>query len=255
MKVWVLFAYVLSVYSKVLRDGFEGDEEWHMFEELVTSCYGDGIGTIEKHSQSAFRGSSGLTVWANRNRSVYSNHVIAGRNIYDHGVDGKVKYRLRSLMPNGSPDNAQVGPEFSIQNTRSFPNGTTYTSIAGIQYVATKYISTKWNIWVETSPNHASWVPFPDDAQLPQLDTDVWYKFVLRVNFDSNMYDSLLVTSKEGLHAKVRLKNIPIARELRSFAPATVITLEAENLYNNCGTGGVFESKMHYDNVRFKQIH
>ena len=93
MKVWVLFVCAIGASAQLIRDGFEGDEEWHMFEELVTSCYGEGIGAIEKDPESAFRGGNGLTVWANKGQSTYSNHVIAGRNIYDHGVDGKVRER------------------------------------------------------------------------------------------------------------------------------------------------------------------
>lgn len=224
---------------------------WSMFEELVSSCYSDGIGAIEQSSVASKHGGYGLLVWANKNNSVYSNHVIAGWKLMDEGIESSSRYKMLAMMPSEYEETSQVGPEFSVQNTR-YINGTSYTAIAGIQYVATKYISQKWNIWKEVSNGVAEWVALPDSLGLPELTVNTWYKFKLKATFKTNFYQSLTIESTDGLYKKsFSLKDIPIALEQRNFEPATWITLEAENLYNNCGTAGPFSSQMYYDNARF----
>ena len=247
----VLVSTVLSAASYKFREGFEkGSSSWHVFEELVTTCYTENVASVSTTDDISYRGQKSLVVWSNYGRSTLSNHVIAGRNIFDGGVDGKIRYKLKALLPSASFETTQVGPEFSYQNTRKFANGTSYTAIGGIQYVASKYVSDKWKIWVETAANTAEWVTIPALSTMPALQADVWYTFKLKLDFTTCEYLSLqMMDTVTGAKHKVDLRGVRIAKEMRGFEPASVITLEAENLYSNCGTAGVFESVIYYDSV------
>eukprot|EP00602_Paraphysomonas_sp_CaronLab_P008619 CAMPEP_0185034398 /NCGR_PEP_ID=MMETSP1103-20130426/24262_1 /TAXON_ID=36769 /ORGANISM="Paraphysomonas bandaiensis, Strain Caron Lab Isolate" /LENGTH=689 /DNA_ID=CAMNT_0027571043 /DNA_START=260 /DNA_END=2329 /DNA_ORIENTATION=+ len=210
--------------------------------------------SISTHA--SYEGSNGIVLWSNANHSLYSNHLIAGRKVFS-GVDGVWQYSVYAKLPKEYEFSSQVGPEFSIQNTRDDGTGTTYTTIGGIQNIASTYIPDKWNIWVESSPNIAVWQVLPNSLwdTVPVVSADTWYNLVLTVDFDSNEYISLTVAEADNseIHS-ANLTGIKIASELRSFDPATVLTVEAENLYNNCGSAGSFESKMFYDKLSFNQI-
>ena len=255
MRCHVLVVILLSRVSLgtplKFHDGFEeGSSSWHVFEELVTSCYAENVASVGTSDTTSYGGDMSLAVWSNFGGSVLSNHVIAGRNIFDRGVDDRIRYKLKANLPAASFDTTQVGPEFSYQNTRLFANGTSYTTIGGIQYIASKYFSDKWNIWVETSPNIAKWVTLPALGALPTLQADVWYKFKLKLDFIKDEYISLMVAdTTTGVKYKADLRGIRIAKELRGFDAASVITLEAENLYSNCGSAGVFQSVIYYDSI------
>lgn len=247
-----LFLQMLASAKKfnkeVFRDGFEREMGWSMFEEIVNECYTDLVGSIELSDMASFAGNRSLAVWSNKGESSFSNHVIAGKTILDHGVGGIWKYLARAFIPTDSFSTTQVGPEISFQNTRIFENGTSYTSIAGIQYVASSYIPEKWNIWVEKSDNVAEWIALPILSSLPTLTADVWYNFNLFIDFDKNEYIKFALKNKStGDVHEVSLEGISIAKELRGFAAASVITVESENLFNNCGTAGVFSSIIYYD--------
>lgn len=236
------------------HEDFEsGADDWSMFEEIVSGCYGLGIGSIEATAEAAYEGSLGLTVSSNEANSLYSNHVIAYRNV-EYGVYGRWTYDLYAFLPSAYEETSQIGPEFSVQNTRNVDSGGTATSIAGIQHIASKYISDKWNIWEETATNIATWEPLADSRWVggapPVIDAGAWYHCVMDIDYDIDEYVSLTIQKVgSGSVASADLSGIKIAPELRAFEAATVITLEAENLYNNCGSAGAFESKMYYDQV------
>lgn len=228
-----------------------------MFEEIVNECYGLGIGSINTTAEAAYEGSLGLSVSSNEANSLKSNHVIAYRNV-EYGVTGYWTYELYAQLPSAYEETSQIGPEFSVQNTRDVETGGTATSIAGIQHIASKYIPAKWNIWEETAANVATWEPLSDDRWVggvpPVIAAGVWYMYVMDIDYDADEYVSLTVQEDGSASiATANLTGIKIAPELRSFEAATVITLEAENLYNNCGTAGAFESIVYYDNILFSK--
>ena len=235
-------------------ENFEsGSDDWSMFEEIVSECYGLGIGSINATAEAAYEGSLGLTVSSNAANSLKSNHVIAYRNV-EYGVYGRWIYELYALLPAAYEETSQIGPEFSVQNTRSVATGGTTTCIAGIQHIASKYLSAKWNIWEETATNVATWEVLPDSRWRggvpPVIEAGEWYRCLMDIDYDADEYISLTIQKVgSGSAATADLRGIKIAPELRSFEAATVITLEAENLYNNCGSAGAFESKMYYDKV------
>lgn len=264
-----------TLYAPIFSDGFESLDEtngvsdaggWSVFEELVTECYIEGVGGVYVSGEAKYEGSSGLVVAANSGDSLYSNHVIAHKTV-QLGVYGLWKYSVWGMLPDVYASTSQVGPEFSVQNTR-VKNGTeassassTTTAIAGIQYVASTYFADKWNIWVDVGDGSASaaWETLNEDrwdggVQLV-LQPGVWYEYVLHIDYDNNEYVSLTVNEAETSTAYTAdLTGIVIAAELRNFAVATVVTLEAENLYSNCGTAGPFQSKVYYDKIRFEEI-
>lgn len=233
--------------------------DWNLFEELVTSCYKDGIGSIELNSSAAFEGDQGLIVWSNKNLTMgMSNHIIAGNKVFS-GVDGQWKYTLHSLIPSDSFETTQVGPEFSVQNTRDEGSGVTTTDIGGIQYVTTKYVTEKWKIWIESSPSVAVWSNLSPTrwatGEEPVLSADIWYKFTLLLDYDQNVYLNLTVEDTGGSDVfYADLSGLKIAKEPRDFDLATVLTVEGENLYGNCGEHGPFESKLYYDKLLFEPI-
>jgi beta-glucanase (GH16 family) len=257
--VFVCCCHDAASAGSVFTDNFESGDasSWSLFEEIVTDCYGAGIGEIYAEDVAALEGNYGFTLWSNSNMSLLSNHIIAGRNV-SNGASGRCTYELHAMLPSAYEYSSQVGPEWSIQNTRNVAGtGTTTTSIAGIQHIASQYISDKWNIWVQSGANTATWQVLPSsvwDVE-PTMDGGTWFKCVLEVDFDINEYVSMSM-QEAAYGATVHLANltgIKIAPELRGFEQATVLTLEAENLYNNCGTASPFESKMYYDKVRFEE--
>lgn len=266
------------------QDDFETDKGWTMVEEIVggSACYGKNIGSVTR-STNYPTGSSGtsLLVWANRftdnngvkveSPSLMSNHVIAQNKVSDQGMDGKLEYSMRFLIDRKTADQGQVGPEFSLQNTRTNPqNQKIETSTMGIQYVAhpDDPFGT-WNVWVEISSGIAAWVSFTTMMQLRlgtgnRLRPGTWYLARLAADFDTNRYNGFILREHRtdgSLQGEVfnDLSAYAIAREdsIQKFGvqnPETGvrITLESENKYNNCGTAGSFQYKMYYDDVLFQ---
>ena len=269
---------------------FEAEKKitsWSIFEEIVwgNECYAADIGAVEVIKRAAKTGKFGLSVCSNKANTKFSNHLIAGHITPTKVVDASVTFSLSTKIPNSSYLSTQSGPEFSIQNTRLSPSSS--TSIAGIQYIASKYITTKkWNVWMETSPGAAEWKPIDWFAHktkstkrsrsiksnssasslsfslLPNLKPDVWYELKLTANYKTNKYISLIVTQMEEGKDKgekgfvddeayvLDMRNVSIAYESRGWtSAATVITLESENLWNNCGTAGNYSSQIFYDDV------
>lgn len=247
---------VAAKYKNIYSENFDNNLDWHLYEEIVNSCYSDSAASLELTNNVSYKGEKSLAIWSNKAETEFSNHVIAGKNILNYGVNGIWKYILRAYIPQNSFFNTQVGPEFSFQNTRTTIDGNTHTSIAGIQYITSKYISEKWNIWVGTSDTKAEWKSLSSitNLVLPELQADIWYTFKLKINYDINEYISLIIDNNNGNKQTYLLTGIPIAKEFRGFAPASVITLEGENLYNNCGLSGIFNSVLYYDNVKVKKL-
>ena len=52
-----------------------------------------------------------------------------------------------------------------------------------------------------------------------------------------------------GIDLSVDLSAYSIAQEVKFNEQAFELTLESENLFNNCGTAGSFDYKIYYDNV------
>jgi hypothetical protein len=243
-------------HSQYVSDDFEDGLQWDIFEEIVNACYSDNLGYVAIESTAGYNGSNGLCVAANSNLSDYSSHIISGYTPFS-GVSGRWKYSLYAKLPADYAETSQIGPEFSVQNTRSAPDSSTYTSIAGIQHVASKYIAEKWNIWIETAQNVATWQHLNDSRWdiIPVLIVGHWYHHILEIDFEIDEYVSLTVVDLEpGATTSTYTANLvglKIAAELRGWSSACVLTLEAENLYNNCGTAGPFQSKMYYDVISF----
>lgn len=135
------------------------------------------------------------------------------------------------------------------------------TDIFGIQYVASKWLTEKWKIWVTSSTvGVAEWISLsPTHWSLgtqPLLTADIWYQFILDMDYDTLHYISLtVIDDTNGLVIDVaNLTELVIAKEPRSWESATVLTVEGENLFGNCGEHGPFESKLYYDKLLFRPI-
>lgn len=135
------------------------------------------------------------------------------------------------------------------------------TDIFGIQYVASKWLTEKWKIWVASgTAGVAEWIALPPSmwslGTQPVLAADRWYKFTLDMDYDTLHYVSLTILDEAyGLVIDVaNLTELVIAKEPRLWEHATVLTVEGENLYGNCGEHGPFESKLFYDKLMFQPI-
>ena len=231
----------------IFEDGFETETDWQLFEEIVggNTCYGSGIGTVTRSMDVAYEGEYSLLVWANQVLSPKSNHVIGYKNITGTGLSGILRYQIHTYISPETVDEGQTGPEFSMQNTRNTGTSNT-TAIAGVQYVANPYWETGyWKIWDE-----GSWANFITMTQ-PLL-AGTWYTLTLEANYLNNQYQSFAIQGG-GLDINMDVSTYSIAEEVRGFDEAFVITLEGENLWNNCGTTGNFDHKVYYDKVAVTQ--
>ncbi len=234
-------------------DDFETDEGWGIFEEIVggSSCYGDGIGEVARSRRVASNGRYSLRVWANRLLSIYSNHVIANKQVSEVGQSGRWRYQLRAYIAPATGATGQAGPEFSMQNTRT--DGIRFlTSTAGIQYRASPYEQQpgSWAIWKEDQTELAGWQVF----LVQPIAAGKWYTIVVEADYDANRYIRFRL-SGHGIDISIDLTSYSIAREAKSFdREAFWITLEGENLWNNCGTAGPFEYVVYYDQVKLHQF-
>jgi len=240
-------------------DKFEKDKGWGIFEEIVggSVCYGDNIGEVIRSTDVPFKGAYSLRVWANKAQSTKSNHVIGQNKISETGHTGKWRYSVRAYIPenNSATGTAgETGPEISMQNTREISPGEFRTTTAGIQYQANPFSTEgNWAIWSEQSPGVAGWQVFTTQRLVP----GTWYKIVLKADFVINKYIRLIISGGKGadrINLSIDLSEYQIAQEEKFSEEAFWLTLESENLFNNCGTAGVFDYKVYYDNVRLKPI-
>lgn len=234
-------------------DDFETDERWGIFEEIVggSHCYGEGIGEVTRSRDLAGNGKYSLRVWANKSMTGKNNHVIGQKKVSDSGQSGRWRYQLRACIAPGTAGTGQAGPEFSIQNTR--PDGLAFlTSTAGIQYRSSPYEQHpgSWAIWQEVQPGLAGWHLF----LVQPLTSGKWYNIVIEADYDANRYGRFRLNG-DGIEISVDLSSYSIARENKGFhKEALWITLESENLWNNCGTAGSFAYVVYYDQVKLHQL-
>ncbi|MEZ5402073.1 MAG: hypothetical protein R2729_20540 [Bryobacteraceae bacterium] len=233
----------------VFVDDFEADRNWVLFEEIVGGnlCYGDGIASLTRSPRQSVSPSRSLLVWANAARTVKANHVIAYHRVASAGRKGRWRYSVRAFVdPATAPH--QAGPEYSMQNTRRAPSGAYLTYIGAVQYQASPFLPDYgwWYIWRETAAGRADWVPL---AYRP-IQTGQWYELALEVDYDANRYISFTVLGNDA-DSKFFLNDVQIAG-VDTFTEETFdITLEAQNLWSNCGDAGVFEARTFYDDVDF----
>lgn len=231
----------------VYMDRFEEESNWKTDEEIVggSPCYAENIGEAIRSTDYPLDGHYSLRVWANKAGSIRSNHVIAGKTVFESGRNGTWLCRVRAFIAPETASTGQVGPEFSVQNTREIASGVKTTSTAGIQYQANPFLPRKWFVWVEVALGVADWVDF---MELP-IEAGKWYTISVEADYNNNRYGWFLLEG-EDVDVAMDLSQYKIAHELKGFDPAFVITVEAENLWNNCGTAGVTEYKMYYDHVQ-----
>ena len=141
-----------------------------------------------------------------------------------------------------------------MQNTREITPGEFRTTTAGIQYQANPFSTEgNWAIWTEQSPGVAGWEVFTTQ----QLTPGTWYKIILKADFVINKYIRLIIRGGKGaakINLSIDLSGYQIAQEEKFSEEAFWLTLECENLFNNCGAAGVFDYQVYYDNVRLKPI-
>lgn len=224
-------------------DGFETETNWQLDEELVTSCYQEQLGSNDRSTDVAAQGQYSMRTWANEALSLWSNHIISGKKVTDTGQTGVFTYRLQSYIASETYLEGQTGPEFSLQNTRHHPTIGYRTAIAGIQYIANPYFQTgDLQVW-----HNAAWVTL--GTITPTLAAATWYTFTLEADFSHNVYHFLTIEGNGDVWY-FDLSGYQIAEEPpRGLEEAFVVTVENENLWNNCGTAGVFDYKVYYDEI------
>ncbi|MBK8900255.1 MAG: hypothetical protein IPM53_03645 [Anaerolineaceae bacterium] len=124
------------------------------------------------------------------------------------------------------------------------------TSTAGIQYWANPDLPVpgRWAVWHEVSEGVAEWQEFATQ----ELDAGKWYTMTIVANYDANRYIQFTLQGN-GVDLAVDLSGYHIAEEAKFGEEAFWITLESENLWNNCGTAGDFEYKVNYDLIKLQQ--
>ncbi|MCB9098388.1 MAG: hypothetical protein H6632_02525 [Anaerolineales bacterium] len=219
-----------------------------MFEEIVggNSCYGSGVGSVARSTNVAYQGTHSLLVWANQASSTKSNHLIGYKNYPNTHQTDIWRYQVHAYIALATENSGQTGPEFSLQNTRQIASGQFRTSTAGIQYAANPFSSDKdnWQVWREVTPGIAGWHTFMNQP----ITAGEWYTLTLEADFIDNHYNTFSIQGG-GLDQLIDLSAYSIAAEDKFTEEAFVITLESENLWNNCGKDGAYDYKVYYDQV------
>jgi hypothetical protein len=236
-------------YTTLFEDDFETDKGWTLFEEIVGGddiCYGKDIAKIERTDKAAKNGNYGMRLWPNHAQSIKNNHAIANKRISLTGVDGVWRYSVHARINPDKAEDGQAGPEFSMQNTRETSLGVFHTNSAGFQYNNNRFSSKyqQWSIWTVQEDGSAGWTLFTEQP----LEADTWYHFTLEFDYDALIFKSFTVQGG-GIDRTIDISNYPIASELKWNEEALWIALEAQNLWNNCGTAGIFDYIVDYDNV------
>jgi beta-glucanase (GH16 family) len=247
--------FTISQNTILFSDNFETPQSWTIFEELVSgnACYGGNIGEVARSSDVAYGGSNALRVWANKNGSTKSNHVIAAHHISNtNGITGRLRYGMWAYSATNL-GLTQSGPELSVQSTRTV-GAQNLTYIAGIQYIGNQWITDKWNIWHE-----GTWKAIKFSELGTTLTANTWYYLELEFDMTTNSYISFKIQGG-GLNTTLDLKqafqNAPsgfkIGGEARNWTPSYFVTTESENLWSTCTQ--VHENKVYYDDVTLEQI-
>lgn len=233
-------------------DDFEQEKSWTLAEEIVggSVCYGSGLARIGSSSEVAYQGNRSFKVEANKTLSLKSNHVIAVKKLSANGQKGKYKYEIQAHIDPATARTGQAGPEFSVQNTRKI-DSQFLTTTGGIQYRINPWDNPKdiWAIWVKKAGGGAEWVSL---MQQP-LEAGKWYDVSFSVNFDTNKYDRFWLRGN-GIDIERDISSYEIGKEAKWDEEAFDITLESENLWNNCGASGVTNFNVYYDNVNLEYL-
>jgi hypothetical protein len=230
-------------------DNFETDKGWALFEEIVggnTACYRDGLAERVRSAAYARDGRTSLAVTANRGRSNYNNHANAHYKV-GGGQTGVVVYALSALIDTATARTGLTGPEFSMQNTRDMAGAGFRTNIAGVQFRPSPWepVPNSWAIWTRQPDGRADWTVFAQE----RLEPGRWYDFALTADFSTNRYVSLSIRG-DKIDRLIDLSAYAIVPEVRFTESAFHLTLEAENLWSNCGAAGPFEYRVYYDKVQ-----
>lgn len=243
-----------ATVSTVFSDSFETDKGWGIFEEIVggSSCYGTGVGEVARIAAAKRAGGFGLSVWSNKAQSLLSNHVIGQKRISPPPADGLFTYSFYARIDGTLAANGQTGPEFSLQNTRERSPGVFRTATAGLQFLPNPWAGPKWQIWTEAAAGSgvAQWQDLPG---LPALSANVWYQFILTVNYSTNRYGVLQIKQGKTTVGNKDLSATVIADETKFTEAGFWMSLESENLWNNCGTVGMQQFRVSYDDLSLKR--
>ncbi len=249
-----LFQPVNAQPSQPFNDDFETDQGWGSFEEIVagSACYGANIAEVTRSTDVAFAGTNSLRVWGNKALSAKSNHVIANKKVANVGQTGRFRYELYAFIAAETANHGEVGPEFSMQNTRELAPGQFRTSTVGIQYRANAYspLYRSWAVWAEVSPGQANWQTFTiTTAPTP----GAWYFMAVEADYTTNQYVRFWLQGPD-IDLSLDLSAYHIAPEVKFNEQAFWLTLESENIYNNCGSAGNYEYKVYYDDIVLRRL-
>jgi len=248
MRLCLLAALLpLAAQPGAFRDGFETETGWFLFEEVVggNQCYGEGIGTMTATPERAWAGGRSLRLWANEKRTPKANHLIAVKRLDNRGRGGRWTYTAHAFVP-PSARGYQTGPEISIQNTRKAGTGAFLTHTAAVQFHANQNRTRSWMVWAKNAQGEAGWLPAFDF----DIEQGKWYRLSLEADFDGNRYGWLTIEGPDGAR-HFDLSGYEMAAQKKHEEEALAITLEAENLWNECGRTGVSEQRVYYDDVSF----
>lgn len=237
----------LAAQPGAFRDGFETETGWFLFEEVVggNRCYGEGIGTMTATPERAWAGERSLRLWANDKKTLKANHLIAVKRLDDRGRGGRWTYTAHVYVA-PSPRGYQTGPEISIQNTRKAATGAFLTHTAAVQFHANQNRTRSWMVWAKNAQGEAGWLPAFDF----EIEQGTWYRLSLEADFDANRYGWLTLEGPDGAR-HFDLTGYEMAPQKKHDEEALAITLEAENLWNECGRTGMSEQRVYYDEVSF----
>jgi hypothetical protein len=237
--------YKKNGWHTEFTDDFEGMEtDWGIFEEIcVIDIYQAGIGLVATTTQAAYEGERSLCVWANEQKSEYSNHLSANYRFSEQGNSGRWRYEVNVYIPSATSTQGQVGPEFSMQNTRQTEPGVFRTSTAGIQYLANTTMAEcgTWYVWHE-----AHWTDFLTF----KLETDTWYTLAVEADFSTNEYVFFDIT-RGDVTDRYDFETYRMAREIKPDfdSEGFSLTCESENIW---GVQHV-DYMVYYDSVVLSQ--
>jgi hypothetical protein len=222
-------------------DNFESEAtKWDRFELICDpETYKDGIGRVCTSVDAAYEGKRSLCVWANEQKTVYSNHVSATYCFSPQRQSGRWRYEVKVYIPSITGSKGQVGPEFSMENTRQTAPGVFKTSTAGIQYLANPIMAEcgTWYVW-----HQAQWTGF----LVFKLETDTWYTLAVEADFVTNEYISFEI-SRDNVTDSCDLKAYSMSQEMKPefFSEGFWLTCETENIWGQPNTDYI----LYYDSV------
>ena len=252
-------------------------ESWGIFEERVggSACYAKGIGDVSRALEAARQGGSGLRVWANEegfSEAASNDHVIAQKRLPADDYTGTWRYEFYTRIPeNAGTRRGQSGPEFSIQHTRPSTTlaiaGEYRTVISGLQYSPSPW-EPKWRIWRADGAGQADcggpaacWEVLPQIGSV-ELEVGTWYRVTMEVELtpdDNNRYNTFEVQKVDDPDPLIDLDlaEYAIAEEIKFSEDAFWLSLEGQNLWNNCGpgyAGDFFDFQIEYDDVSLSRF-